>query len=103
VANNKVELSFNGDQTSSDGGLLLLREAESRIHLIDGINSCITDRINPRYIDRTIKKLLTQRRFQIAAGNEYRNDCDCLSGDTVFKMCAERFPKVAMILVHNRP
>lgn len=93
VAAKRAELSFTGDQISSDGGLLLLREVESRIHLIDSISSCITDRRDSRYIDHTIKELLTQRIFQIAAGYEDGNDCDDLCGDTIFKMCSERLPQ----------
>jgi hypothetical protein len=50
VTDKKTELSFTGDQISSDGGLLLLREVENRLHLIDRISSCITDRRDPRYI-----------------------------------------------------
>jgi len=92
VANKKAEMSFTGDQISSDGGLLLLREVEERLHLIDRISSCITDRRDPRYIDHTMKELLTQRIFQIAAGYEDGDDCDDLRGDTFFKMCSNRLP-----------
>ncbi|MBS3742501.1 MAG: transposase, partial [Candidatus Cloacimonetes bacterium] len=44
----------------------------------------------PWYIDHTMKELLTQRIFQIAAGYEDGDDCDDLRGDTVFKMCSNR-------------
>jgi hypothetical protein len=93
VAEKKAELSFTGDQISSDGGLLLLREVENRLHLVDRISSCITDTRDPRYIDHTLKELLTQRIFQIAAGYEDCDDCDDLREDTVFKMCTERLPQ----------
>lgn len=43
VAGKNIELSFSGDQISSDGGLLLLREVENQSGLIDRISSCITD------------------------------------------------------------
>ena len=93
VEEKRAELSFSGDQISSDGGLLLLREVENRLHLIDRISNCITDRRDPRYIDHTMKELLTQRIFQIAAGYEDCDDCDDLRGDTVFKMSCNRLPQ----------
>ena len=93
VSDKQVELSFSGDQISSDGGLLLLREVENQLGLIDRISSCITDDRDQRYTDHTIKEMLTQRVFQIAAGYEDCNDCDDLRDDMVFKMCAERLPQ----------
>jgi hypothetical protein len=93
VSGKQVELSFTGDQVSSDGGLLLLRELESRLGLIDRISSCITDNRDQRYIDHTIKEMITQRVFQIAAGYEDCNDCNDLRNDMIFKMCAGRLPQ----------
>ena len=88
-----VELSFTGDQISSDVGLLLLREVEKQLGLIDSISACITDNRDERYIDHSIMEMLTQRVFQIAAGYENCNDCDDLRDDMVFKMCAGRLPQ----------
>jgi len=93
ISDKPVALSFTGDQISSDGGLLLLREVESQLGLIDRISSCVTDDRDQRYIDHTIKEMLTQRVFQIAAGYEDCNDCDDLRDDMVFKMCAGRLPQ----------
>ncbi len=93
VSDKRVELSFTGDQISSDGGLLLLREVENQLGLIDRISSCITDNRDNRYIDHTIKEMLMQRVFQIAAGYEDCNDCNDLRDDMIFKVCAGRFPQ----------
>jgi len=93
ISDKPVALSFTGDQISSDGGLLLLREVESQLGLIDRISSCVTDDRDQRYIDHTIKEMLIQRVFQIAAGYEDCNDCDDLRDDMVFKMCAGRLPQ----------
>ena len=93
VSGKQVELSFTGDQISSDGGLLLLREVENQLGLIDRISNCITDDRDHRYTDHTIKEMLTQRVFQIAAGYEDCNDCDDLRDDMIFKMCAGRLPQ----------
>jgi len=93
VTDKKIELSYTGEQISSDGGLLLLREVENQIGLIDGISSCITDTRDSRYVDHTVTELITQRVFQIAAGYEDCNDSNDLRGDMVFKTCAGRLPQ----------
>ena len=93
VSDKRVDLSFTGDQISSDGGLLLLREVENQLGLIDRIIDCITDNRDQRYIDHTLKEMLTQRVFQIAAGYEDCNDCDDLRDDMIFKVCAGRLPQ----------
>ena len=36
-----IELSFNGDRISSDGGLLLLRELDSQLNLLSSASNCI--------------------------------------------------------------
>ena len=93
VSGKPVELSFSGDQISSDGGLLLLRELENQLGLIGRISSCITDNRDQRYTDHSIKEMLIQRVFQIAAGYEDCNDCDDLRDDMIFKVCAGRLPQ----------
>jgi hypothetical protein len=93
VSDKKIELSYTGEQISSDGGLLLLREVENQTGLIDGISSCITDIRDLRYVDHSITELITQRVFQIAAGYEDCNDCNDLRSDMVFKTCAGRLPQ----------
>lgn len=89
----KIELSYTGEQISSDGGLLLLREVENQTGLISSISNCITDARDSRYVDHTITELITQRVFQIAAGYEDCNDCNDLRGDMVLKTCAGRLPQ----------
>lgn len=93
ISNKQVELSFTGEQISSDGGLLLLREVENQLGLLREISTCITDTRDQRYIDHTINEMLTQRVFQIAAGYEDCNDCNDLRSDMVFKACANRLPE----------
>jgi Transposase DDE domain group 1 len=93
IQGKNIELSFSGDRISSDGGLLLLRELDSQLNLLSSVSNCIRDERDQRYIDHTIKELLTQRVFQIAAGYEDCNDCNDLREDMIFKMCAGRLPQ----------
>jgi len=71
----------------------LLREVENQLGLIDRISSCITDNRDQRYTDHSLKEMLLQREFQIAAGYEDCNDCNDLRNDMIFKMCAGRLPQ----------
>ena len=93
IKGRNIELSFSGDRISSDGGLLLLRELDSQLNLLSSASNCIHDERDLRYIDHSVKELLTQRVFQIAAGYEDCNDCNDLREDMILKMCAGRLPK----------
>jgi len=64
----KVELTYSGARISSDGGLLLLREVDNQLGLMEAISNCIIDTRDQRYIAHTVKEMLTQRVYQIAAG-----------------------------------
>ena len=93
IKGRNIELNFSGDRISSDGGLLLLRELDSHLNLLSSASNCIHDERDPRYIDHSVKELLTQRVFQIAAGYEDCNDCNDLREDMIFKICAGRLPQ----------
>jgi hypothetical protein len=83
-----VELRFKLEETSSDGGLLLLKEIENQVGIIDMLSSCIPDSRNQSYVQHTTKSLLSQRIMQIAAGYEDANDCNDLREDGVLRICA---------------
>lgn len=83
-----VEVRFNLAQTSSDGGLLLLKEVENQIGMISRLASCINDPRHQGYVQHNINTLLSQRIMQIAAGYEDANDCNDLRYDDVMKICS---------------
>jgi hypothetical protein len=93
IQGKNIDLSFSGDRISSDGGLLLLRELDYQLNLLSSASNCIRDERDQRYIDHSVKELLTQRVFQIAAGYEDCNDCNDLREDMIFKLCAGRLPQ----------
>jgi hypothetical protein len=98
IEHKNIELSFTGERISSDGGLLLLREVNRQIGLIERISSCISDNRDPRYIDHAIEELVGQRAYQIAAGYEDCNDSNELRQDQILKTCIGRFPQTGMDL-----
>lgn len=84
----KVEVRFNFEQVSNDGGLLLLNEVENQIGIIGRMVSCITDTRHQGYVKHSVGQMLRQRTMQIAAGYEDANDCNSLRNDGILKVCA---------------
>lgn len=93
VQQKSLELTYSGEKVSSDGGLLLLKEVDNQVGIIEGLNGCIQDTRDQRYIDHTVKSILAQRIFQIASGYEDANDCNALKGDAIVKLCADQLPE----------
>ena len=91
----KVAIDFNGGETSSDAGLLFLRETESQIGIIDKVTDVIHDKRHPSYVKHQIVQLLTQRVFQIAAGYEDANDSNTLKHDPILKIACEKDDSLA--------
>jgi len=86
----KVEVSFTLEETSNNGGLLLLNEIENQIGLIDRLTGCINDPRHKGYITHSVSSMLRQRIMQIAAGYEDANDCNVLKDDGILKICARQ-------------
>ena len=84
----KVEVSFTMEETSNDGGLLLLKEVDNQIGLIDSLTRCLQDERHQGYVKHSIGSMLKQRIMQIAAGYEDANDCNTLKDDEILKVCA---------------
>ncbi len=91
----KVEVRFNDEQVSNDGGLLLLKEVEQQIGLIKAMASCITDPRHQSYVEHSLETMLYQRIMQIAAGYEDANDCNELRNDGILKICAGKEKELA--------
>jgi len=87
-----VEADFEGGRLTSDGGLLLLREVDRRLGLLDAVDQAIPDPRDPRYIIHQQRELLAQRIFAIAAGYEDENDHDELRHDPALQVAADREP-----------
>ena len=67
-----VVANFDGGTLTSDGGLLLIREADRKLNLIKRIDQVIPDPRDLRYASHPQAEMLTSRIFGIAAGYEDR-------------------------------
>lgn len=85
----KLVAEFSGGSISSDAGLLLLREADRQIGLLDALNAAIPDPRHPRFIVHPQRTLLAQRVFGIACGYEDLNDHQRLREDPLWQACTD--------------
>ena len=94
----KNKLSFSGDRISINVDLLLLHEVGRQLNLLSSVSNCINDERDQLYIDNSVKALLTQQVFQIAASYEDCSDCNDQREDIIFKMCVGRKPSASHVL-----
>ena len=84
-AGRDVELRFNGEEISSDGGLILINKVDDRLGLIESLANNISDVRDPLKIKHTVREILTQRVYAIAAGHEDLNDHNLIRHDTIYQ------------------
>ena len=77
---------FDGGRMSSDGGGVLLREADLRLGLTQRLAGCFSDYRNPGGVEHSVRELLAQRIYAIALGYEDLNDHDVLSSDSLLAL-----------------
>ena len=77
---------FDGGHISSDGGGLLLREADLRVGLTARLSSCFADYRNALSVEHSVQVLLAQRIYGVALGYEDLNDHDVLRSDSVLAL-----------------
>ncbi len=86
VAGRPVKACFDGGSLSSDAGVLVLREVESRLDVAERLTRCLDDPRDPALITHSLADMIRFRMLMIAAGYEDGNDAASLRLDPVFKM-----------------
>jgi hypothetical protein len=86
----KIEAGFQGGDVSSDGGVMLLREADRRLGLTRALDAALPDPRNPELITHEQVDLLRQRIYGLALGYEDLNDHDTLRHDLAWQSAVER-------------
>src|SRR6266446_1855675 len=92
VQGKAVVARFDGGRLSSEGGLLALREIESRLGLADRLAACMKDPRAPERVVHRLAEIIRFRMLMIAAGYEDGNDADSLRADPMFKLALDRLP-----------
>ena len=78
---------------SSNGGLVVLREAARRLDLAAVIADPLPDRRNPLFVIHSYRAMVTARMMAIAAGYEDADDLDALRHDPALLIACERAPE----------
>ena len=84
---------FDQPRSSSDGGAILLKAADRRLGLTEGLAACLEDERQAAKIDHEVKELLGQRIMAMACGYEDANDAARLASDPVHKLLVGHDPE----------
>lgn len=86
----EVKGDFAGGTISSDGGALLLREADRRLNLLQRFAGCFQDARDPRYVVHGLPEMVRQRVYGLVLGYEDLNDHEQLRHDPLLALLAEK-------------
>ena len=85
VKRRQIEARFSGGDITSDGGLLLLRQVDRQLGLLEAVNERLLDPRDRRYVRHDQLTLLRQRVYGLCQGYEDLNDHDQLRGDLAWQ------------------
>ena len=95
VKKRKVQCEFNGGEITSDGGILLLRQADRLTGLMRAVNAAIADPRDPARVIHDQLSLLRQRVYALACGYEDLNDHQDLRHDPAVQTAVESDARLA--------
>ena len=90
VKKRSVTASFSGGEVTSDGGILLLRQADRQLGLTRALAGVLPDPRDPDRIQHPLLTFLRQRVYGLCLGYEDLNDHDHLREDLAWQTAAER-------------
>ncbi len=90
VRGRKVTAAFDGGRLTSDGGVLLLGQAERRLGIADRLAACIADPRDQGGVVHRVADILRAR--MLACGYEDADDLDALRHDPGFKLALGKLP-----------
>lgn len=91
----KIEAGFDGGEVSSDGGLLLLRDVDRRLGLLNDVARRLEDPRDQLRIQHSLVSLLKQRVYALALGYEDLNGHHSLRHDTLMRTALGRDEELA--------
>src|SRR3989449_9875547 len=84
----QVVVQFEGSWLTTEGGSLLLRQADRKIGLLRRVARCFTDYRQPERIEHPLEEMLAQRIYGLALGYEDLNDHEQLRNDPLLALLA---------------
>ena len=91
----QVEAGFNGGDITSDGGVLLLRQADRYLGLSAAITNALDDSRRRASCNHSLQSLVRQRLYALALGYEDLNDHNHLREDLAIQTAVERDTSLA--------
>lgn len=92
VERKKVSAAFDGGRITSDGGVMLLAQAERRLGIVEQLARMIPDDRDADRVTHLLPDILRARIFAIACGYEDADDLDRLRFDPALKLACGRLP-----------
>lgn len=86
----RVEARFSGGDITSNGGVLLLREADRKLGLTERVAKALTDPRRQASCVHDAVSIVRQRVYGLALGYEDLNDHDELRGDLALQTAVEK-------------
>jgi hypothetical protein len=93
VQRKKLTVDFDGGNQSSDAGLLLLRQAETKLGVCKRLAKAMPDRRDQSRVDHKMVELVMGRVAAITCGHKDGNDFDRLRHDPLMKVAVGRCPE----------
>src|SRR5271163_111901 len=93
VCRKTLTVHFDGGNQSSNGGFLLLRQAERSVGVCWRLANTMTDRRDQSRVRHAMFEMLMARVSAIAGGYEDANDLDRLRHDPLMKLAVGRCPE----------
>ena len=90
VKRRRVQAEFSGGDITSDGGVLLLRQADQRLGLMRAVADALDDPRDSRYVQHSLLSLLRQRVYGLCLGYEDLNDHATLRNDPAIQSAVDR-------------
>jgi len=84
----QVVAEFEGSWLTTEGGALLLHQADRKLGLLRRVARCFTDYRQPERIEHRLEEMLAQRIYGLALGYEDRNDHEQLRQDPLLGVLA---------------
>jgi len=92
VHRKKVTAAFDGGRLTSDGGVLLLAQAEREMDICAQIAACMADPRDPSRVVHKLDDIMRARVLAIACGYEDADDLDALRDDPGFRLALGKLP-----------
>ena len=86
----KIQAEFSGGDITSDAGVMLLRQIDHRLGLLQSVNQQLPDPRDPKRITHSQLSLLRQRVYGLCMGYEDLNDHQQLRLDPAFQIAVNR-------------